>query len=121
LAFGPAGFVGDFSHGGIEPFYPPPASGEKLDFAKMRVDCEVIRTNQAGIPAKWYFSTQDDSRGRLLGFEVTPDRDEDPCEVYLADYRDVDGRQLPHRIEVRYGDKTYAVLNVNTWKLDAAK
>ena len=31
--------------------------------------------------------------------------DEDPCEVYLSDYQAVDGRQLPHRIEVRYGDK----------------
>jgi S1-C subfamily serine protease len=121
LAFGPAGFVGDFSHGGIEPFYPPSPTGEKVDYSKLRVDCEVIRTQHAGIPAKWYFSMKSDSRGTLLGFEVTPDRDEDPCEVYLSEYRDVDGRQLPHRMEIRYGDKTWAVLNVNTWKLDAAK
>jgi hypothetical protein len=32
----------------------------------------------------------------------------------------VGGRQLPHKIEVRYGDKTYVVLNVTSWKLEAA-
>jgi S1-C subfamily serine protease len=121
LAYGVKGFVGDFSHGGIEPFYPPSPTGEKQDFNKLRVDCEVIRTVHAGMPAKWYFSTRDETRGQLLGFEVWPDREEDPCEVYLAEYKDVEGRKMPHRIEVRYGDKTYAVLNVNTWKLEAAK
>jgi S1-C subfamily serine protease len=122
LAYGPGGFVGDFSHGGIEPFYPPPPPGEKPDYAKARVDCEVLRTQHAGIPAKWYFSTRDDAtRGQLLGFEVWPDRDEDPCEVYLSEYKAVGGRQLPHKIEVRYGDKTYVVLNVTSWKLEAAR
>jgi serine protease Do len=119
LAFGIKGFVGDFSHGGIEPFYPPLGSGEKADYDKRRVDCEVIRTVHAGMPAKWYFSTKEGTRGQLLGFEVWPEREEDPCEVYLAEYKEVEGRQLPHRIEVRFGDKTYAVLNVNTWKLSS--
>jgi S1-C subfamily serine protease len=121
LAYGHSGFVGDFSHGGMEPFYPPSPTGEKLGYAKLRADCEVIRTQHAGMPAKWYFSTNPESRGRLLGFEVWPDRDEDPCEVYLGEYKEVDSRQLPHRIEVRHSDKTWAVLNVNTWKLEAAK
>jgi hypothetical protein len=121
LAYGPAGFAGDFSHGGVEPFYPPAPTGEKLEYSKLRVDCEVLRTKHAGMPAKWYFSTRGDQRGWLLGFEVWPDRDEDPCEVYLSEYKDVEGRQMPHRLEVHYGDRTYAVLNVNTWKLGAAK
>jgi S1-C subfamily serine protease len=121
LAYGPVGFAGEFSHGGVEPFYPPPAKDEKLDYSKMRVDCEVIRTNHAGMPGKWYFSTRGDSRGQLVGFEVWLDRDEDPCEVYLSEYRAVEGRQLPHRIEVRHGDKTWAVLSVNSWTVDAAK
>ena len=55
---------------------------------------------------------------------MTVDRDDDPCEVFLSDYRPESGGQLPGRIEVRYKDKTYAVLNVNKWdlnKADAAK
>jgi serine protease Do len=81
----------------------------------------VLRTRFAGIDGKWYFSTKDGSRGQLLAFEVTPERDEDPCEVYLSDYQKVDGRMLPQRIEVRQGDKTYAVLTAKTWKLSPAK
>jgi hypothetical protein len=121
LAFGPGGFVGGCSHGGVEPFYPPPPPGEKPDWSKQRVDCEVLRTQHAGTSVKWYFSTRPGQAGRLDGFEVTIDRDEDPCEVYLSDYKAEDGRELPYRIEVRYGDKTFAVLKVTSWKLEAAK
>jgi len=123
LVYGPKGFVGEFSHGGNEPFYPPPADvKEKPDYAKLRVDTEVLRTKHAGIPGKWYFSLKDDgTRGQLLGFEVTADRDEDPCEVYLSQYKDVDGRKLPHHIEVRSGNGVYAVLEVSAYKLEAGK
>jgi S1-C subfamily serine protease len=122
LTLGTAGkFVGEFSHGGTEPFYPPPANKDKPEYSKSRVDAEVLRTKHAGVPAKWYFSTKGETKGQLLGFEVTPDHDEDPCEVYLFDYKDVDGRKLPHRIEVRYADKPYAVLNVEKYKLEGAK
>jgi S1-C subfamily serine protease len=124
LAFGEKGFVGEFTHSGRQPFYLPPSpdAREKPDYSKLRVEAEVIRTRHAGHPAKWYFSTkEDDTKGRLLGFEVTVDRDEDPCEVYLSEYKDVDGRKLPQRLEVRYGDKTYAVLTVTDYKLEAAK
>ena len=32
----------------------------------------------------------------------------------------VEGGKLPTRLEVRYHDKTYAVITVNSWKLAAA-
>jgi len=115
LAFGEKGFSGDYSHGGVEPLYLPPAEGAAPDYAKRRVLCEVLRTRLAGVAAKWYFSRDDQT---LLGFEVTVDRDDDPCEVFLSDYRAESGGQLPGRIEVRYKDKTYAVLNVNKWDLN---
>ncbi len=118
LAFGEKGGFREYSHGGAEPFYLPPPEKGAPDYAKLRVDAEVIRTELSGVPAKWYFSVKDQT---LLGFELTPDPDEDPCEVYFGDYRPVDGRSLPHRIEVRFGDKQYAQLEVNDWKLDAAK
>jgi S1-C subfamily serine protease len=127
LAFGPKGFVGDFSHGGSEPFYPPPKSEkEKRNYVKQRVECDVLRTKHAGVPAKWYFAQADDKEGRwqkgqMIGFEVTADRDEDPCEVYLSEYRDVRGagagRKLPHRIEVRRADKPYVTLTVTDYRL----
>ena len=118
LAFGEKGFSGDFSHGGVAPFYPPLPGDAKPDYAKQRVMCEVLRTRLAGVPARWYFSQTD---GNLLGFEVAVDPDDDPCEVYLSDYHQQDGRSLPGRMEVRFKDKTYAVLSGITWKMEAAK
>jgi S1-C subfamily serine protease len=122
LVHGPKGFVTEFSHGGMEPFYPPREGQTKVDYSKLRVDAEVIRTRHAGADGKWYFSTKnDETAGQLIGFEIWLDRDEDPCEVYLADYKDVGDGKLPHRFEIRFGDKTYASLNVNSWKKEAGK
>jgi serine protease Do len=121
LTLGRKGFVSEVSHGGIEPFYPPRANGAKVPYKDLRVDAEVLRTRHAGVSAKWYFSTREATRGQLLGFEVWPDRDRDPCEVYLSDYRAVAGAgggELPHRIEIHYSDKIYAVLNVTGYKLE---
>jgi S1-C subfamily serine protease len=117
LAFGEKGGFREFSHGGTEPFYLPAPDKGVPDYTQLRRDAEVIRTELTGVPAKWYF----DKDGNLLGFELTTDREEDPCEVYFSDYRKVDGRSLPYKIEVRYGDKQYAFLQVNEWKTDAAK
>jgi hypothetical protein len=36
--------------------------------------------------------------------ELTIDTDFDPCELRMSDYREVDGRAVPHQIEVRRGD-----------------
>ena len=112
LTIGQKGFEGDFSHGGHEPFYPP--QGEmRGDFHKLRVDCEVLRTEHVGVAGKWYFSQKDQT---LLGFEIKIDRDDDPCEVYLSDYREVDGRKLPHKIEVRHGNDRYGAFVVKSYK-----
>ena len=106
LTAGEKGFVGEFSHGGHEPIYlPPPAGSAKVDYESLKVMAEVIRTRHAGLSAKWYFSLKDQ---RLLGFEVAADRDEDPCEVFLSDYKKLDGRSLPAHITVRHAGETYA-------------
>ena len=117
LTQGEKGFTGEFVHGGVEPFYPPSVVGSPPDYRK-RVMCDVLRTNQAGVAAKWYFRRSDQDKwympqaptGELIGFEVAVDHDEDPCEVYLSDYAQQEGGSLPGRMEVRYKDKTYAVL-----------
>lgn len=44
-------------------------------------------------------------------------KNEDPCEVFLSDYKAVDGRRLPHRFEVRRGERRYGVLTVRSYSL----
>jgi serine protease Do len=115
LTEGPKGFEGGFTHGGHEPFYPPPADGKTPESLKdLRVDCEVLRTKHGAFEAKWYFDLKD---RRLLGVESWVTHEDDPCELYFGDYRPVDGRLLPHRIEVRHGDKRYGLLTLNTYQL----
>ena len=109
LTMGEKGFTQGFSHGGMEPVYPPPADGKPVeDWAKLRVDCDVIRANYAGIEGKWYFDRKD---SKLIAAEVQVLRDEDPCELYFSDYKAVDGRTLPHRIDIRWGEKNYGMLS----------
>ena len=107
LALGEKGFAGDgFAHGGWEPFYPD---------GKTAVPCEVLLTKLGSAPAKWYFSKKD---GTLLGGEVSlVEREKDPCELYFSDYKKVDGRSLPGKIEVRYGKDTFATLNVTAFEV----
>jgi S1-C subfamily serine protease len=115
LSEGPKGFEGSFTHGGHEPLYPPRADGATAEALKdLRVDCEVIRTKHGAFEAKWYFDRKDH---RLLGVESWVAKEEDPCELYFTDYRPADGRQMPHRIEVRHGDKRYAVLTIKSYQL----
>ncbi len=115
LTEGAKGFEGGFTHGGHEPLYPPREDGKTPEALKdLRVDCEVLRTKHGAFEAKWYFSLKDH---RLLGSESWTAKEEDPCELYFGDYRPEDGRLLPHRIEVRNGDKRYAVLTVTTYQL----
>jgi serine protease Do len=118
LAVGEKGFTGGFSHGGVAPLYPPLPGHGSPDYAKQRVDCEVLNTEQANVAGRWYFSRDDQ---KLLGFEITVDDKDDPCEVYLSDYRKVDGREVPGKMEVRYGDNRYATLTVKGITFAGAK
>lgn len=112
------GFVGQFAHGGSEPFYPPRPEGEQPKSLKeLRVDTEVIATEEADVSAKWYFSLKDQT---LLGFELWTERGGDPCEVYFSDYKAVDGRELPHRLDVRYGNERYGTFTIKEYKVAKA-
>ncbi|QEL14031.1 S1C family serine protease [Limnoglobus roseus] len=108
LTQGAKGFTANFSHGGVEPCYPPPADGKEVDdWAKRRVDCEVLKTKYGATECKWYFDKKDQ---KLIACEAAVIPDSDPCELYFGDYKPVDGRQVPHRIDVRWGDKNYGTL-----------
>ncbi|MCE9562311.1 MAG: trypsin-like peptidase domain-containing protein [Planctomycetes bacterium] len=116
LTLGAKGFEGGFAHGGTEPLYPFPVDGSApKSLVDLRTDCAVIKTKHGSTECKWYFSLKDNS---LIGFETYTDKEkEDPCEVYFSDYKAVEGKQLPHRIEVRFKDKRYAMLTVNKYTL----
>ncbi len=119
LTLGPGGFEGRCDHQGCEPWYPPRTDGSQpKSLNDLRVDCEVLVTEHAAVPVKWYFSRQD---ARLLGFEVTVDPEDDPCEVYLSDYKPVDGRLLPHRMDVRHGSDLFTTLTIKSYQLAAVK
>jgi S1-C subfamily serine protease len=55
--------------------------------------------------------------GRLVGIEMFPDPDRDPCEIYFGDFRDTEHGELPHRWEIRHGDRVFAVLKIKSFRL----
>lgn len=110
---GLSGFVGDSSHGGVEPYYPP-REKETDELAKGRVDAEVLRASLGGVDTKFFFRAGPDGP-RLAGLEASLDKEEDPCEIHFDDYRDVGGRLLPFRIAVTHGGRPYCRLEVQSW------
>ncbi|HEX5104124.1 MAG TPA: trypsin-like peptidase domain-containing protein [Pirellulaceae bacterium] len=52
----------------------------------------------------------DPKSGQLAILEMVADPDADPCEIRFGDYRDVGGRQVPHRLEVRHGDAAFGTI-----------
>ncbi len=68
------------------------------------VDCLVGL--HGGVETRVYVHPQD---GRILALEMFADDQSDPCEIYFDDYRRVQGRLIPHRWEVHYGDDVYQV------------
>jgi serine protease Do len=119
LTQGADGFQAECTHGGYEPFYPPPADGKPAkSLAALRVEAEVLNTRHGTYLTKWFFARAD---GKLLGFEVrTQDANEDPCEVYFYDYRPVQGRQLPHGMQVWYQDRRYGYFTIGGHRFGAA-
>lgn len=110
LEKGPEGFEIDFHYGGYEPFYPDGT-------APSRVDCEVLVAEHGPFYAKWYFRRSD---GQLIGMETYTEKDHDPCEITFGDYRDVDGRKLPHRLEVRHAGKDFGIFVIKSHDLKTA-
>jgi hypothetical protein len=67
-----------------------------------------------GVETRFYF--EPDSAD-LIGIEMQASDDEDPCEIYFADVREVDGRRLPHQWTIRHGDELFAELKIKSFEL----
>jgi S1-C subfamily serine protease len=115
LTLGAKGFEGGFTHGGHEPWYPPPVDDRPTRWAERRIDCEVLHTEHAAVHAKWYYAKSDH---KLIGAEIWLSPTEDPCELYFSDYREVNGRMLPHDILVRIGDVDFGRMQIKSYQLN---
>jgi hypothetical protein len=115
-------------HAGYEPVYLFPADNTKpKSYADIRVMAEVIRTDHASVKSKWYVyrgdlnpqfaGKQPFADGTLIAAEVQVDREGDPCELYFSDFKDAAGKTLPHKMEVRHGDKRFGIFTIKTHQL----
>jgi hypothetical protein len=75
---------------------------------------DVIVGTTGGVDCHFMFDSGDSS---LVGLEMYPAADTDPCEVYFSDYRESEGRFVPHRIEVHYGDNLFAIMTITKVEL----
>ena len=76
---------------------------------------DVLNGVGDGVETRFYCDPAD---GLLACVEMFPDEQSDPCEVYFGDYREVDGRMLPHRMEVRYGDHVFGVFTLIEFRIE---
>jgi S1-C subfamily serine protease len=80
--------------------------------------CDVLVGTHNVVETRFLFGA---TSGELAALEMYPDTNVDPCEICFRDYRPVDGRQVPHLIEVRHGDRVFAVIKVDSLALAEAK
>ncbi|HEY4760995.1 MAG TPA: trypsin-like peptidase domain-containing protein, partial [Thermoguttaceae bacterium] len=76
---------------------------------------DVLSGTHKGVECRFYFDLDE---GRLLAMELFPADDVDPCEVYFSEYHDVDGRLLPGRMEVRFGDEQFGIFTINAFRFE---
>jgi len=99
--------VGPQRYGKVEYVGTAPLAGSMLTV-------DVVSATNEGVESHFLF---DPDEGQLVGLEMFPASDVDPCEIYFADYREVDGRRLPHELEVRHGDLVFGRYKLNYFDL----
>jgi S1-C subfamily serine protease len=114
-------FFREFSHGGLEPYYPPSAA--KKSFLERKRMGEVITTEWgASYRTKFYFDIDAKDRGKLMYIELRTSDEDDPCEIYFDNYKQLkDGRWMPQRIVAIHGDSLYCTFDVTGFKFEEAK
>ncbi|MGD9723407.1 MAG: S1C family serine protease [Pirellulales bacterium] len=101
LVGGPENF-GDLTYHGTAPVPGREGLADLLIGTYRNVEC------------RFYVSPNE---GQLVLVEMFPEDDTDPCELYLSDYREVEGRQLPGHMLVRYGENLYRAIECRDFKL----
>jgi len=79
---------------------------------------DVLVATHDVVEARFVF---DPHSGHLIAMEMFPDDSVDPCEVYFGDYRDVEGRQVPHSFVVLHGENVFAEVKLEAVALDGAQ
>lgn len=78
---------------------------------------DVLVANHGDIQCQLMFNPAD---GQLLALEMTAEEDTDPCELLFSDFKEVEGRMLPGRIEVRHGDEYQQTFSIGQFTLSPA-
>ena len=58
--------------------------------------------------------------GELVGLDLIPADDADPCEIRFANVSEVSGHRLPLLWKIRHGDRDFAELHIDQWNLDGS-
>lgn len=80
--------------------------------------CDVLIGTYRELECHYYFRP---STGELAAVELYPESQVDPCELIFRDYRDVDGRSFPCRIEIRHGDRVFGTVEVDNYRFSEPK
>jgi S1-C subfamily serine protease len=78
---------------------------------------DALLATSAGVQCRFAFEP---GTGQMLKMELFRTSGEDPCELLFSDTRDVGGRELPHTVEVRHGDRTYAIFKFDQFNFRQA-
>ncbi len=105
LVGGPSKF-GQVYYLGTEPLYS--SEGKSLGL------CDILVGIHGGVECHFLFEP---TSGHLAAVEMYPDDDVDACEILLSDYREVEGRQAPHHVEIRRPDGIYQVYQIKSYTL----
>jgi hypothetical protein len=75
------------------------------------VDCLVGL--HEGLEFRMLFSLKD---GNLVGLELFPRDDIDPCVVHFSDFQEIAGKRLPMRWLVSLADREFADMHISEWQ-----
>ncbi len=103
LLIGGPGKYGQVTYGGTAPVIGHPEV------------CDVLVAVGNGVETLFYCDPAD---GTLVALEMYSDDDADPCEVYFSQYEPDHGRLVPHRMEVRYGMKTFGTFSLTDFNFE---
>jgi len=77
---------------------------------------DVLVGVYGGMETRFFFHP---TTGHLVGLEMFVDDYSDPCEIYFGEYREVEGRHMPHRLEIRHGDTTFADVQIDQYEFES--